>query len=216
MKRGFDTYQGFARTRHMSYPSRRPPAWSRANSGKGSHAPRLRCPGSQLFWMILDGPPSVETSRAVACRVKMKRGEVIRPGHIEHFVGTGEGPAQAGLCQLSGDTPAPPRRIHQDAAEAATSRSSRACLLGCQLDDPAMGDYLAAGLGDEHVAQIIGNVRGELLAKVTSLYPKDTHGKLDSRWDVRLRERLDLHRAHHAIGRLRRRTTRIASQHLAD
>src|SRR5690348_18321463 len=47
------------------------------------------------------------------CRVKMKRGDVIRPGHIERFVSTGEGPAQAGLRQLSGDAPAPPRRIHQ-------------------------------------------------------------------------------------------------------
>jgi pimeloyl-ACP methyl ester carboxylesterase len=71
------------------------------------------------------------------CRVKMKRGDVIRPGHIEHFVRTGESPAQAGLRQLSGDTPAPPRRIHQDAAEVATSRSSRARLIRCQLDDPA-------------------------------------------------------------------------------
>src|SRR5215467_4360314 len=105
----------------------------------------------------------------------MKGGDVIRSGHVEHFVGTGEGPAQAGLRQLTGDTPASPCRIHQDAAEVATSRSSRARLIRGQLDDPAVGDYLVAGLGDEHVAQIIGNVRGELLAKVTRLYPKDMH-----------------------------------------
>src|SRR6185437_14134257 len=114
------------------------------------------------------------------CRVKMKRGDVICSGHIEHCVGTGEGPAQAGLRQLSGDILASPRRIHQDAAEVATSRSSRARLIRCQLDDPAVGDYLAAGLGDEHLTQIIGNVRGELLAEVSRLYPKDTHGELDS------------------------------------
>jgi len=64
--------------------------------------------------------------------------------------------------------------------QVAKTIDSRASLIRCQLDDPAVGDYLAAGLGDEHLTQIIGNVRGELLAKVTRLHPKDTHGKLDS------------------------------------
>jgi len=35
---------------------------------------------------------------------------------------------------------------------------------------------LAAGLGDEHLAALTGNVRCELLSAVTGLHPKDTHG----------------------------------------
>jgi hypothetical protein len=110
----------------------------------------------------------------------------------------------------------PPRRIRQDAAEIAASRSPQTRLIRCQLDDPAIGDQLAAGLGDEHLAQIIGEVGGELLAAITRLYPKDTHSKLNGGCDVRLRERLDLHRGRHAVGRRRWPTPRIVAQHQAD
>ena len=89
-----------------------------------------------------EAPHFLETEN----RVKMKRGEVIRPSHVEHFVGTVERPAQAGPRQLSGDTAAPPRRIHQNATEVAASRSTRTRLIGCQLEDPAVGDYLALAL----------------------------------------------------------------------
>jgi len=58
---------------------------------------------------------------------------------------------------------------------------------------PAVGHDLAVGLGDEHLALLTGDVRGELLAEVAGLHPKDTHGQLDRSCDVRLRERLDRH-----------------------
>jgi hypothetical protein len=43
------------------------------------------------------------------------------------------------------------------------------------------------GLGDEHLAALTGDVRCELFPAVTRLHPKDTHGKLDRRCEVRLR-----------------------------
>jgi hypothetical protein len=56
-----------------------------------------------------------------------------------------------------------------------------------------MGHHLAAGLGDEHLATLTGNVRYELLPAITGLYPKDAHGKLDRGRDVCLRQQLDPH-----------------------
>jgi hypothetical protein len=125
-------------------------------------------------------------------------------------------PAQAGPRQLSGNTSASPRRIHQDAAEVKASRSSWTRLTGCQLEDPAVADYLAVSLGNEHLAKIISNVRRELPATVTGPDPKDPRGKLNRGRDIRPGDRLDLHRARHAIAWPRRRTTRTASWHLAD
>jgi hypothetical protein len=98
-----------------------------------------------------------------------------------------ERPAQAGARQRRGDTPASPGRIHQHAAEVAASRSFRPRLIGCQLDDPAIADYLAVDLGDKHLAQAISDIRRELLTAVARRHPKDTHGKLDGGGDVRLR-----------------------------
>ena len=117
----------------------------------------------------------------------MQGGGVIRTGHIEHCVGSGEGPAQAGPGQCSGDTAASLRWVHENAAEVVVCRSSRARLLCCQLEDPAIGHYVAAGLGDEHLAPLTSDIRCELLPAVAGLYSKDTHGKLDRRYDVRLR-----------------------------
>jgi hypothetical protein len=91
-------------------------------------------------------------------RVKVKRGGIARAGDIEHCVRPGQGPAEASARQRRGDTPASPRRVHQHAAEVAASRSSRSRLIGGQLDDPAIADYLAVGLRDEHLAQLISDV----------------------------------------------------------
>jgi hypothetical protein len=136
--------------------------------------------------------------------VKLKRCDVIRPGHIEHLVGTGEDPAQAGPRQCEGDTPASRRRFYQNAAEVVTSRSFLTRLIRRQLGNPAVGDQLSIRLGDEHLTAVIGDVRGELLFAVTGLHSEDAHGKLDGSRDIRLCQRLDPHGVlSHAIGWLR-------------
>ncbi len=116
--------------------------------------------------------------------VKVKGGDIIRPGHVERLVGAGEDPVQPGPRQRRGDTPAPPRRFHKNAAEVTASRSSWARLIRCQLGHPAVGDYLAVRLGHEHLAQVSSDVGCELLATVTGINPKDTCDKLDGRCDV--------------------------------
>jgi hypothetical protein len=60
----------------------------------------------------------LETERGV----KAKAGDVARLGYIERLVGAGEDPVQAGPRQRRGDTPAPPRRVHQYPTEVAASR----------------------------------------------------------------------------------------------
>src|SRR5258708_34660451 len=130
----------------------------------------------------------------------MQWGGVVRPGHIEHSAGTGEGSAQAGPGQRGGNTAASPGWVHQHAAEVVASRSPRCRLIGSQFDDPAIGHYLVVGLGDEHLALLTGDVRGELLAAVTGLHPKYTHGQVDRSCAVGPWDRLNPHRdLRHAI-----------------
>src|SRR5258708_29928774 len=77
----------------------------------------------------------------------MQWGGVVRPGHIEHSAGTGEGSAQAGPGQRGGNTAASPGWVHQHAAEVVASRSPRCRLIGSQFDDPAIGHYDEAASG---------------------------------------------------------------------
>ena len=116
--------------------------------------------------------------------MQVKGGDVVRPGHIERLTCAVENPVKAGLRQCSGDTTASPCRFHENAAEIVASRSSRGCLVRCQLDYPAVRDYLTVGLGHEHLARVIGDVGCELLATVSGVHPKDTFDKLDRRADI--------------------------------
>jgi len=56
--------------------------------------------------------------------------------------------------------------------------------------NPAACSPIAANpqssLGDEHMAPLADDVRGELLSPVTGPHRKDMYGKIDRRGDVRL------------------------------
>jgi hypothetical protein len=88
-------------------------------------------------------------------RVQTQGGNVVRPDYAERLVRAVEDPAQTGPRQRSGDTPAPPRRVHENATEIADSRSSRRRLICRQLGHPSVGDYLAVRLRARLKTQVV-------------------------------------------------------------
>ena len=67
-----------------------------------------------------EAPDFLETESGV----QMQCGSVIRPAHIEDVAGASEGSTQPGLGQRRGDTPAPPRRLHQNVPPQETRNKS--------------------------------------------------------------------------------------------
>src|ERR1700750_1323721 len=88
------------------------PSWLSGSCSRCPLSASLRCPRELRQHVLASGGPVAPEAPhflETECRVKVKRGDVIRPGHeLEHCIRTGEGPAQAGTRQLGGDT----RRRH--------------------------------------------------------------------------------------------------------
>jgi len=72
-----------------------------------------------------EAPDFLETESGV----QMQCGSVI-PAHIEDVAGASEGPTQPGLGQRRGDTPAPPRRLHQNVPPQETRNKSSRVMTG--------------------------------------------------------------------------------------
>jgi hypothetical protein len=92
---------------------------SDVGTGRGSECPVLvSCASCAPF--AREAPDFPETESGV----QMQCGSVIRPAHIEDVAGASEGPTQPGLGQRRCDTPAPPRRLHQNVPPQETRNKS--------------------------------------------------------------------------------------------